>query len=351
MAINVNTVYKNVLSILNKEQRGYITPDEFNRIGREAQINMLDVAFMEYNRMLNLDNVNRTNLGYADLPSRTKEKIDAFYKTSSLSLSGGTVNLPTDIYKLIDLTITNKTISLEQVDKHEIPYMLSSPLTKPTTDFPVYYKRATSDGATEIVVEPAFTDDAWTLGNVTCDYIKLPTQPRWGYTVNATYGTNTYDSNPYSSTGLIIGLQNGLGFITSGNTQLMDGTQTITVGTTSGITTSGSGTGLTLTLVIDSNAITSITVDAAGSGWAAGDTITIGDTLSWTGSDDIVLTVRTSDLYVNSTQGSVDFELHPSEEPQLIMQILAFAGVTIKDQEITSLASQSLQNNAVAKQQ
>ena len=63
MAINVNTVYKNVLSILNKEQRGYITPDEFNRIGREAQINMLDVAFMEYNRMLNLDSLNRTNLG------------------------------------------------------------------------------------------------------------------------------------------------------------------------------------------------------------------------------------------------------------------------------------------------
>ena len=229
--------------------------------------------------------------------------------------------------------------------------MLSSPLTKPTTDFPVYYKRATSDGATEIVVEPAFTDGSWTLGNVTCDYIKLPTEPRWGYTVNATYGTNTYDSNPYSSTGLIIGLQNGIGMVTSGNTQLMDGTETITVGTTSGVTTSGNGTGATITLVIESNAITSITVDAAGTGWVAGDTITIGDTLSWTGSDDLVLTVRTSDLYANSTQGSVDFELHPSEEPQLIMQILAFAGVTIKDQTITNLASQSLQNNAIAKQQ
>ena len=30
MAINVNTVYQTVLLILNKEQRGYITPDEFN---------------------------------------------------------------------------------------------------------------------------------------------------------------------------------------------------------------------------------------------------------------------------------------------------------------------------------
>jgi hypothetical protein len=32
MAINVNTVYKTVLLILNKEERGYVTPDEFNKI-------------------------------------------------------------------------------------------------------------------------------------------------------------------------------------------------------------------------------------------------------------------------------------------------------------------------------
>ena len=31
MAINVNTVYTTVLTILNKEQRGYLTPDEFNK--------------------------------------------------------------------------------------------------------------------------------------------------------------------------------------------------------------------------------------------------------------------------------------------------------------------------------
>ena len=33
MAINVNTVYQTVLSILNKEQRGLLTPEEFNNIG------------------------------------------------------------------------------------------------------------------------------------------------------------------------------------------------------------------------------------------------------------------------------------------------------------------------------
>ena len=41
MAINVNKVYKTVLSILNKEQRGFITPDEFNKYATEAQLQVV----------------------------------------------------------------------------------------------------------------------------------------------------------------------------------------------------------------------------------------------------------------------------------------------------------------------
>ena len=40
MAINVDTVYKTVLLILNKEQRGYMTPPEFNRIGTQVQLDI-----------------------------------------------------------------------------------------------------------------------------------------------------------------------------------------------------------------------------------------------------------------------------------------------------------------------
>ena len=42
--INVNTVYISVLSILNKEQRGFLTPDEFNKLAKQAQLNLLEMA-------------------------------------------------------------------------------------------------------------------------------------------------------------------------------------------------------------------------------------------------------------------------------------------------------------------
>ena len=37
MAVSVDTVYQRVLAILNKEQRGYVTPQEFNLFANQAQ--------------------------------------------------------------------------------------------------------------------------------------------------------------------------------------------------------------------------------------------------------------------------------------------------------------------------
>ena len=50
MAINVNSVYKTVLSILNKEQRGFLNPDEYNNIAKQVQLEILEKLFFDYNR-------------------------------------------------------------------------------------------------------------------------------------------------------------------------------------------------------------------------------------------------------------------------------------------------------------
>jgi len=52
MAINVDTVYRTVLLIMNKEQRGYLTPEEFNKIGQQAQLEIFNSYFEELNQQL-----------------------------------------------------------------------------------------------------------------------------------------------------------------------------------------------------------------------------------------------------------------------------------------------------------
>jgi len=52
MAINVNTVYQTVLLILNKEQRGYITPDEFNKTATQVQLDIFEQYFDNLNQQV-----------------------------------------------------------------------------------------------------------------------------------------------------------------------------------------------------------------------------------------------------------------------------------------------------------
>ena len=50
MAVNVDTVYRTVLLILNKESRGYLTPDEFNKTAAQVQLEIFNEYFEDLNQ-------------------------------------------------------------------------------------------------------------------------------------------------------------------------------------------------------------------------------------------------------------------------------------------------------------
>ena len=51
MAVNIDTVYQRVLAIANKEQRGYITPQEFNLYANQAQMDIFEQYFYDLNAL------------------------------------------------------------------------------------------------------------------------------------------------------------------------------------------------------------------------------------------------------------------------------------------------------------
>ena len=77
MAINVNTVYQTVLMILNKEQRGYMTPTEFNKVATQVQLEIFEKYFDDLNQQLR---VPQADTDYADRQENIDEKI-AIFKT------------------------------------------------------------------------------------------------------------------------------------------------------------------------------------------------------------------------------------------------------------------------------
>lgn len=188
MAINVNSVYRVILSVLNKEQRGYLTPDQFNRLGKQAQLGLLDKSFYDYNRHLTRRNIQGVNSEYGDIADRIEEKIDVLSREASISFTNGvydTGNLSDTIYKIIQLTTGGRATEVEQVKKSELTYMNSSKLTAPTSDFPAYYLEGNN-----IKIFPT------TVTSATLDYIKKPADPIWAFTVG---GNGQYIYNSSSS--------------------------------------------------------------------------------------------------------------------------------------------------------
>lgn len=81
----INDVYKTVLSILNKNNYGYITPQDFNLYAKQAQLDILDDYFTNYNYQVNKENVRQSGTGYANLKKGYEEVLDTLSETKFLS--------------------------------------------------------------------------------------------------------------------------------------------------------------------------------------------------------------------------------------------------------------------------
>lgn len=174
MAVTIDTVYQRVLAIANKEQRGYITPQEFNLLANQAQLDIFEQYFYDLNQFSRLPG-NETR--YADMIDIIEEKISIFEKfRQDVSMSaGGVGTLPANTHKLgaVSYNTGSGYVEIEHINQNELNKYINSPLTAPTATRPIYIK--TSE--TAIQVYPTTITSA-----VTCNYIAKPASVSWNYT-------------------------------------------------------------------------------------------------------------------------------------------------------------------------
>lgn len=210
MAISIDTVYQKVLAILNKEQRGYVTAQEFNLFANQAQLDLFEQYFYDINQFGRLPG---NDTEYSDMLNILNEKISPFEVTSGdLNHDNTKFELPTDLYRLGTVIYSNTTtdgfgastteqIEAERVAKNEILYINSSPLTKPKNTRPIYTQNTSGINV---------YGDSELTSNVRCNYIKKPTTPQWAYQI--VFGEPLYDAsnsvdfelNPSEETELVI---------------------------------------------------------------------------------------------------------------------------------------------------
>lgn len=81
----INSVRNTVLSILNKNNYGYISPSDFNLFAKQAQLDIFEDYFYQYNYQLNKENARQSGTGYADITKGYGEVINIFSETNFLS--------------------------------------------------------------------------------------------------------------------------------------------------------------------------------------------------------------------------------------------------------------------------
>lgn len=169
----INDVRNTVLSIISKDNRGFITPLEFNQFAKQAQLEIFGQYVYNYSNAINKQNARMHGEGYTDIPKNMAEVIDSFSAFTALNYNVSTnkFDLPVDYY-FLEKVIYNNNKEVEKVSHRKILNLVNSNLTAPTAAYPVY----TMD-QNGILVYPTSIST-----NITTQYLRYPKDPVWTYT-------------------------------------------------------------------------------------------------------------------------------------------------------------------------
>ena len=118
----INSVRNTVLSVLNKNNYGYISPSDFNLFAKQAQLDIFDEYFYSYNYQINKENARQSGTGYADIKRGYEEVIESFSVTNYLPTTNPVLNqvdlgnqfyLPAQLYTSDDYYLINKVLAYE----------------------------------------------------------------------------------------------------------------------------------------------------------------------------------------------------------------------------------------------
>ena len=197
--VNVDTVYQKVLAIANKEQRGYITPQEFNLFANQAQVDIFGQYFYDLNRLKRMPG---NDSEYVDTITNIEDKISLFKAGPVQIAHGHTIAnvIPnqvannwlyrlTDLYAVVSNDYANSKL-IEEISYEEHNKTQTSPLTKATYDRPVYWKKSGK----------IYFNGVGSGRAVIAHYIRKPLDPKWTYIVvneKALYNPHTPDAQDF----------------------------------------------------------------------------------------------------------------------------------------------------------
>lgn len=194
----INSVRNTVLSVLNKNNYGYISPSDFNLFAKQAQMEIYEEYYSSYNKTINAENARVSGTEYADIENPIAEVLEGFLRNDTLAQVAPATNqyyVPSltttgyNFYMISRLTCFNGTTRLgdaEKVANARLYMLLDSNLTAPTTKYPAYIIEG------DIIT--VYPDTINGVSSLKCSYFRLPKDPKWTY-INLPNGEPAFDQS------------------------------------------------------------------------------------------------------------------------------------------------------------
>ena len=176
--IFIDTVYQRVLALANKEQRGYITPLEFNLLANQAQ----QLIFEQY--FYDLDQVKRIKsdtTSFSDMEELIKNKLTPFITQQAVIGNSGTASGGTfpPNYRIGRIFVNG--YEARKIEVNDIQDILNSTFhSSGLSKSPVYIEFTSATGFASNADIRTFP-----IGNAVCEVISKPDKVEWGYDVVA----------------------------------------------------------------------------------------------------------------------------------------------------------------------
>ena len=207
--VNIDTVYQQVLAISNKEQRGYITPQEFNLMANKAQLEIFEGYFHDLKTAYHK---RKNDMVYADETEIIMDKLQFFDdvakdgQSSSFVVSGeqNETNVNNGVsstnvnynqisigrLELDDTTYRIKLVErdgtkVEEVDQRDLLDILNNPLTAPTKSRSIYVREKHNGKRTiRVYTQPVeISSGIYDTTSFTVRIWRKPTIANWAYVV------------------------------------------------------------------------------------------------------------------------------------------------------------------------
>ena len=184
MAVSIDTVYQRVLALANKEQRGYITPQEFNLLANQAQMQIFESYFYTLNHRERAEADAKKETDETDISLLIGQKLSPFHSVEAVT-SGttfpatvGVSGVQYDVFQYGKVFYQSRICTYKPINEVQDLILSKRHVAATSNRYPIWTDPIVSAQDVQI-----YNGTAVVTSSVTVECYRVPKKANWTYVV------------------------------------------------------------------------------------------------------------------------------------------------------------------------